>query len=74
MRMYWLRDRENQKHFRFYWRPGPEMLADPYTKFFSGTDHQNQRAVFLTPVAILNALRLRLGKQLPVFNDRERVC
>eukprot|EP00956_Cyclotella_meneghiniana_P018711 scaffold31391_cov75-Cyclotella_meneghiniana.AAC.6 len=32
MRFHWLRDRANQKQFRFYWRPGTTNRGDYYTK------------------------------------------
>ena len=32
MRMYWLREREILKQFRFYWRAGPTNKADYETK------------------------------------------
>ena len=75
MRMFWLRDREVQKQFRFFWRPGPTNdKADYQTKHFAPSHHQNIRPELLTPVEILNALRTRLGKELPIFTVRERVC
>ena len=74
MRMFWLRDREAQEQFRFYWRPGPYMRADYHTKHFSSAHHQNERPEWLTPVKVLRALRAQLGKEQPVFTDSERVC
>ena len=75
MRMFWLRDREVQKQFRFFYRPGPTNIkADYQTKHFSPSHHQNMRPELLTPVQILNTLRTQQGKELPIFTDRERVC
>ena len=31
MRFHWLRDRESQKQFRYYWRPGKNNLTDYWT-------------------------------------------
>ena len=41
MRFHWLRDRECQKQFRFYWRPGTLNYADYWTKHHSGKHHKN---------------------------------
>merc|ERR1712197_166498 len=32
MRYHWLRDRQSQKQFDIYWKPGPESDADYFTK------------------------------------------
>ena len=74
MRMYWLRERQVQKQFRFYWRAGPTNNADYETKHHAPSHHQNVRPEILTPVEILNAYRKRVGKELAVFTERERVC
>ena len=55
-------------------QPPTPMQADYYTKHHAPKHHKNIRPEILTPVKILNELRTRLGKQLPVFTDRERVC
>ena len=74
MRMYWLRERQVQKQFRFYWRAGPTNNADYETKHHAPSHHQNVRPEILTPVEILQAYRKRVGKELAVFTERERVC
>ena len=74
MRMYWLRERETQKQFRFYWRAGPTNKADYETKHHAPSHHQNERPEILTPIEILNAYRKRVGKKVAVFTERERVC
>jgi hypothetical protein len=48
MRLHWLRDREAQRQFRFYWRPGGKNLADYWTKHHAPTHHKNVRGEFLT--------------------------
>jgi hypothetical protein len=42
MRFHWIRDRIRQGHFRVYWKPGTDNLADFFTK-----DHpiKHQRAM-----------------------------
>jgi hypothetical protein len=58
MRFHWLRDWECQKQFRIYWRPGKLSYVDYWTKHHAGTHHQNMRKEFLTPVTVLEMLRL----------------
>ena len=41
MRFWWLRDRETQKQFRFFWRPGNFNLGDYCTKHHPGPHHEN---------------------------------
>jgi len=41
MRFHWLRDREAQDQFRFYWRPGTTNDGDYYTKHHAPSHHQN---------------------------------
>ena len=57
MRFHWLRDRECQKQFRIYWRPGKLNYADYWTKHHAATHHQNVRKEFLTPHIVLEMLR-----------------
>eukprot|EP00984_Skeletonema_dohrnii_P035602 scaffold35592_cov594-Skeletonema_dohrnii-CCMP3373.AAC.1 len=56
MRFHWLRDRECQKQFRFYWRPGKTNYADYWTKHHAAKHHENIRAEFLTPQKVLATL------------------
>ena len=58
MRFHWLRDRECQRQFRIYWRPGRLNYADYWTKHHPATHHQNIRREFLTPCIVLEMLRL----------------
>ena len=58
MRFHWLRDRECQRQFRIYWRPGRLNYADYWTKHHPATHHQNIRKEFLTPCIVLEMLRL----------------
>ena len=58
MMFHWLRDRECQRQFRIYWRPGRLNYADYWTKHHPATHHQNIRQEFLTPCIVLEMLRL----------------
>ena len=49
MRFYWLRCRDAQGQFRYYWRPGSQNLADYFTKHFQSSHHENVRKEFVTP-------------------------
>ena len=59
MRFHWLRDREAQRQFRFYWRSGKTMLADYYSKHHPATHHRNMRGEYHTTQAILDECRAR---------------
>jgi hypothetical protein len=58
MRFHWLRDRECQRQFRIYWRPGKMNYADYWTKHHPEAHHRNIRKEFLTPTIILEMLRI----------------
>ena len=62
MRFHWLRDREAQKQFKFYWRPGTQNLADYWTKHHCAAHHKEMRPKFLTPRGIVDALRASLKR------------
>ena len=64
MRFHWLRDRESQQQFRYYWRPGPTNLGDYHTKHHPGSHHQNVRPEFITPRRVLEDLKRKqqIGK------------
>ena len=74
MRYHWLRDREAQDQFRFYWRPGTTNWADYWTKHHCPAHHQEMRKHFLTPQQCLQALRKALNKAPALFRASERVC
>ena len=57
MRFHWLRDRECQKQFKFYWRPGKLNYADYWTKHFTAAYHVNIRPEFHTPLIVLEMAR-----------------
>jgi hypothetical protein len=57
MRFHWLRNRECQQQFKFFWRPGKFNYADYWTKHHSATHHINIRKEFLTPLIVLEMRR-----------------
>jgi len=50
LRFHWLRCRDAQGQFRFYWRPGTQNLADYLTKHHPATHHKSVRPTILTAV------------------------
>ena len=64
MRYFWLRDKDSQKMFCYYWKPGAENDADYFTKHHSAKHHQAQRHKFvLTPDLSLNCVTHLLSKR-----------
>ena len=61
MRFHWLRDRECQKQFRIYWRPGKLNYADYWTKHHPAAHHKGVRREFITPNTVLEMLRIEQG-------------
>jgi len=83
MRFYWLRCRDAQGQFRYYWRPGSQNWADYWTKHFPASHHINMRPEFLTPLRHLEELRRRkeravrtveLAKVISDSSPATRVC
>jgi hypothetical protein len=68
MRFHWLRDREAQRQFRFFWRPGPTNRADYWTKHHCAAHHIEKRPEILTPKIVLEALRASV-KRTPNFQQ-----
>jgi hypothetical protein len=50
MRFHWLRCRDSQGQFWYYWRPGTQNLADYFTKHHPATHHKSVRPAILTAV------------------------
>ena len=48
MRFHWLRCRDAQGQFRYYWRPGTQNLADYFTKHHPASHHKASRPTYLT--------------------------
>jgi hypothetical protein len=66
MRFHWLRDRECQRQFRIYWRPGKMNYADYWTKHHPESHHRNIRKEFLTPTIVIEMLRIEQQLQQKV--------
>jgi len=56
MRFHWLHDREAQRQFRFFWRPGLTNRVDYWTKHHCAAHHIEKRPEILTPKIVLDAL------------------
>ena len=48
MRFHWLRCRDAQGQFRYYWRPGTQNLAAYFTKHHPASHHKASRPTYLT--------------------------
>jgi len=59
MRFHWLRCRDAQGQFRFFWRPGDKNRGGYLTKHFPGSHHADVRYDYLTPPRYLEDLRRR---------------
>ena len=46
MKFHWLRDREQQKQFRYYWDKGSNNNADYFTKHHPPAVHREKRKVY----------------------------
>ena len=57
IRFHWMRCRDTQEKFKYYWRPGRQNWADYWTKHFPASHHINMRLEFLTPTQHLEDLR-----------------
>jgi len=57
MRFYWLRCREAQRQFRFFWCHSPTNRADYWTKHHCTAHHIAKHPEILTPKIVLEALR-----------------
>ena len=62
MRFHWLRFRDAQEQFRYYWRPGSQNWAGYWTKHFPAPHHINMRPEFLTPARHIEDLKRRRMK------------
>ena len=58
IQFHWLRDRDCQKQFCIYWRPGKDNYANYWTKHHPVKHHQHIRREFITPLIVLEMLRL----------------
>jgi len=75
MNFWWMRDRSDQKQFRYYWGPGKGNRADYWTKHFCEAHHREKRPTILTPRRELDDLRRRKRQPLHKwFSITSRVC
>ena len=47
MRFFWIRDRQDQKQYNIYWRPGKGNKSDYYTKHHPVAHHRNVRPYYV---------------------------
>ena len=71
MRFHWLRCRDAQGQFRFYWRPGTQNLADYFTKHHPATHHKSVRPTILK--AVNDPEYRKLFNSKPSGNDKEQL-
>jgi hypothetical protein len=57
MRYHWLTDRDREKQFDVYWRPGHENLGDYHTKHHSEQHHKDMRGLILHQENSIQVLR-----------------
>ena len=63
MRFHWLRCRESQQQFRYFWRPGHTNRADYWTKHHCAAHHRQIRTEILTPKSVLDALHASVKRK-----------
>ena len=69
---HWLRCRDSQGQFRFYWGPGTGNYADYWTKHHAAAHHRNFRPIILTSRTYLDAMRASAKKMATA--TMARVC
>ena len=62
-----MRDKQDQKQFRYYWMAGPNNDADYQTKHHNPAHHREKRSRYLTPKDVLDTLRRNQGKSPHCF-------
>ena len=62
MRFHWLRCRDAQDQFQYYWRPSSQNWADYWTNHFPASHHINMRLELLTPARYFEYLKRRRMK------------
>jgi hypothetical protein len=72
MHFHWLRCRDSQGQFRYYWRPGPDNRADYWTKHHCAAHHIEKRPGILTSNFTLNALQAST-QQTPATTGKDLV-
>ena len=56
IKYHWLKDREQQQQFKFYWRPRQHNIANPFTKH-----HLKCRNPYGRPIRTLESKHLKAG-------------
>ena len=59
MQFHWLRCRDAQGQFRYYWRPGTSNLGDFWTKNHPSVHHKSMQPAVLTPMKEVIVIRER---------------
>ena len=67
MNHWFLRDQQDRKRFRYYWREGKFNDTDCQSKHPCSVHHQQKRTQYLKPQDVLNALRHKQGKPVLTF-------
>jgi len=67
MNLWFLRDKEDQEQFNYYWGSGKHNDGDYQTKHHCAAHHQQMRPRYLTPKDILDTLRREQGKPAHVY-------
>ena len=57
MRFYWLKDKEAQNFFQFFWRPGKNNMADYWTKHHAAIHHENICSQILSKPSAIQHLK-----------------
>ena len=72
MRVYWLRDREDQKPYRTYWKKGIENNADYFTKHHPVSHHKYMRGRYVLDK--MNHVRQILSSLKKKENMKQTAC
>ena len=67
MNLWFLRDKEDQEQFHYYWGSGKHNDGDYQTKYHCAAHHQQMRPRYLTPGDILDTLRREQGKSVHAY-------
>ena len=63
MQHWFMRNRQYQIQFKYYWGSGNFNDGDYHTKNFCSAHHREKRLRYLTPCSVLDALRTILGQE-----------
>jgi hypothetical protein len=71
MRFHWLRCCNAQGQFRYYWRPGTQILADYFTKHHPTSHHKSVCSTILTPANDTKYTKLFETTTTPVASKQQ---